>query len=197
MLSGFVTTAKTLFYPQDADRFAKTTTLGFRLTRPATVTWTIVDATGATVATLLDAQPTAAGTWTRNYDGRRADGVRLKAGRYRALVTATDDVTTASQAVSFTLDAFSIKPSDTTPKRGQRITIKVTSAEPLSTRPRVYIKQPGKAAWSVLMTKVSTYGYKATVTLKKGGTVGNVTFKVVAKDKDGRRQKTSQAFAIH
>jgi hypothetical protein len=47
------------------------------------------------------------------------------------------------------------------------------------------------------MTKVSTYGYKATVTLKSGGTIGNVTFKVVAKDKDGRSQKTSKAFAIH
>jgi flagellar hook assembly protein FlgD len=194
---GFVTTTKTLFYPQDADRFAKTTTLGYRLTRPATVTWTIVDATGATVATLLDAQPTAAGTWTRSYDGRRPDGMRLKAGKYRALVTATDDLTTASQAVSFTMDAFAIKPSDTTPKRGQRITVKVTSAEPLSTRPRVYIKQPGKATWSVLMTKVSTYGYRATFTLKKGGTAGNVTFKVIANDKDGRRQKTSKAFAIH
>ncbi len=194
---GFVTTSKTLFYPQDADRFARTTTLGYKLTRPATVTWTIVDATGATVATLVDAQPTAAGAWTRSYDGRRADGTRLKAGKYRALVTATDDVTTVGQAVSFTMDAFAIKPSDTTPKRGQKITIKVTSAEPLSTRPRVYIKQPGKKTWSVLMTKTSTYGYKATVTLKTGGSVGNVTLKVVANDKDGRRQKTSKAFAIH
>jgi hypothetical protein len=194
---GFVSTSKTLFYPQDDDRFAKTTTLGFRLTRPATVTWTIVDATGVTVATLVDAQPTAAGTWTRSYDGRRADGTRLRAGKYWALVTATDGLTTAGQAVSFTMDAFTIKPSDATPKRGQKITIKVTSAEPLSSRPRLSIKQPGKAAWSVVMTKVSTYGYKATVTLKSGGTVGNVTFKVAAKDKDGRPQKTSKAFAIH
>ena len=32
--------------------------------------------------TLLDAEPTAAGTWTRIYDGRRADGTRLPAGKY-------------------------------------------------------------------------------------------------------------------
>ena len=32
---GFLTTSKTLFYPQDNDRFAKTTTLGFTLAHPA------------------------------------------------------------------------------------------------------------------------------------------------------------------
>jgi flagellar hook assembly protein FlgD len=194
---GFVTTSKTLFYPQDNDRFAKTTTLGFKLTHPATVTWTIADATGATVATLLDAQPTAAGTWTRGYDGRAADGTRLKAGKYWSLVTATDGATTVGQAIPFTMSAFSIKPSDTTPKRGQKVTVKVTSAEPLGMRPRVYVKQPGKKTWSVLMTKTSTYGYKVTLTLKTGGGAGTVTFKVVANDKDGRRQKTSSAYAIH
>jgi flagellar hook assembly protein FlgD len=196
---GFVTTSKTLFYPQDNDRFAKTTTLGFRLAHPATVTWTIVDASGAVVATLLDAQPTAAGSWTRVYDGRRTDGTRLRAGTYTSVVTASDDAATVSQAVAFTMNAFSIRPSDKTPKRGQRITVRVTSAEPLSTKPRLYVKQPGKSRWSVVMTKVSTYEWKATITLKKGGTAraGTVTFKVAAADKDGHSQKTSKAFAIH
>ena len=121
---------------------------------PATVTWTINDATGAVVATLLDAAPTAAGTVTRSYDGRRTDGTRLPVGAYTSVVTATDDATTASQAVGFTMNAFGIKPSDATPKRGQKITVTVTSAEQLSTKPRLYIKQPGRATWSVAMTKV-------------------------------------------
>ena len=97
------------------------------------------------------------------------------------------------------MNAFSIRPSDTTPKRGQKITVRVTSAEPLSTKPRVYIKQPGKASWSVVMTKVSTYEWKATLTLKSGGTAkaGTVTFKVKGTYKDGHTQKTSRAFAIH
>jgi flagellar hook assembly protein FlgD len=196
---GFVTTSKTLFYPQDNDRFAKTTTLGFKLVRPATVTWTIVDGSGAVVATLLDAQSTGAGPWTRAYDGRRTDGTRLTTGTYTSVVTAYDGTATASQAVAFQMNAFSIRPSDTTPKRGQKITVRVTSAEPLSTKPRVYIKQPGKASWSVVMTKVSTYEWKATLTLKSGGTAkaGTVTFKVKGTDKDGHSQKTSRAFAIH
>ncbi len=194
---GFVTSSRSLFYPQDNDRFARTTTLGFRLVRPATVTWTIVDASGAAVVTLLDAQPTAAGTWTRAFDGRRADGSRLRAGSYTAVVTAADGTATVSQAVAFQMNAFSIRPSDTTPKRGQRITVKVTSAEPLSTRPRVYIRQPGKATWSVAMTRISTYEYKATVTFKTGGKAGKVTIKVAATDKGGHRQVTSKAYAIH
>ena len=194
---GFVTSSRTLFYPQDNDRFARTTTLGFRLVRPATVTWTIVDASGAVAVTLLDAQPTPAGTWTRAFDGRRADGSRLRAGSYTSVVTATDGAATVSQAVAFQMNAFSIRPSDTTPKRGQRITVKVTSAEPLSTKPRVYIRQPGKATWSVVMTKVSTYEYRATVTFKTGGKAGTVTIKVAATDKDGHRQLTSRAYTIH
>ncbi len=194
---GFVTSSKTLFYPQDSDRLAKTTTLGFKLARVATVTWTIVDANGAVVVTLLDAQPTAAGPWARAFDGRRADGSRLKAGTYTAVVTATDGAATVSQAVAFQMNAFSIRPSDATPKRGQKITVKVTSAEPLSARPRIFITQPGRTTWSMVLTKVSTYEYKATVTLKTGGKAGTVTFKVVGTDADAHRQRTSQAFAIH
>ena len=193
---GFVTSSKKLFYPQDDDRFGRTTTLGFALAAPATVTWTINDATGAVVATLLDAAPTAAGTVTRSYDGRRTDGTRLPVGAYTSVVTATDDATTASQAVGFTMNAFGIKPSDATPKRGQKITVTVTSAEQLSTKPRLYIKQPGRATWSVAMTKVAAYEYKATITLKSGS-VGTVTFKAKATDKDGHSQKTSKAYPIH
>ncbi len=122
---------------------------------------------------------------------------RLKAGAYSSVVTATDGVTSVSQAVAFQMNAFSIRPSDTTPRRGQRITVRVTSAEPLSTRPRIYVKQPGKTTWSVVMTKVSTYEYKATLTLKTGGRAGTVTFKVVARDRDARAQRTSKAYAIH
>ncbi len=194
---GFVTSSKKLFYPQDNDRFAKSTTLGFTLKVPATVTWTINDAAGAVVATLLDAQPTAAGSWTRTYDGRRTNGTRLPVGTYSSVVSATDGAGTVSQAIGFTMNAFGIKPSDATPKRGQKVTVTVTSAEQLSTKPRLYIKQPGKATWSVAMTKVAAYEYRATVRLKTGGSAGTVTFKAKALDKDGHSQKTSKAYPIH
>ncbi len=82
---GFVTSSKTIFYPNDADTLAKATALGFKLTRDATVDWTVRDAAGDTVATLLAGAPTTAGTTTRNFYGKddRAPGWR-RAGTRRS-----------------------------------------------------------------------------------------------------------------
>ena len=55
-LLGYVTNSTPgSIYPQDLDRFSKTTTLSFRLSRPATVTWTLRNAAGRVVLTHLDA----------------------------------------------------------------------------------------------------------------------------------------------
>ncbi len=50
---GSVTSSKAVFYPQDRDALSTGTRLSFALQRPATVTWTIHNAAGAVVATLL------------------------------------------------------------------------------------------------------------------------------------------------
>jgi len=105
-------------------------------------------------------------------------------------VTATDGTVTTSQAVAFEMNAFSLRPSTTTPTRGRSISITAISAESLSTTPRLYITQPGKATWSVAMKKTATLTYKATVTLKTGGAAGKVTFRVLAKDTAGHSQRT-------
>ena len=56
-----------------------------------------------------------------------------------------------------------MKPSDATPGRGQRITVTRSRRSRSRAVPRIYIYQPGKAAWSVLMTKTATNTYKASV----------------------------------
>ena len=61
-LLGFLTTSKTVFYPQDRDTMSTGTRLTFRLQRPATVTWTVRNAAGTVVATLLDAVDAPGGT---------------------------------------------------------------------------------------------------------------------------------------
>ena len=162
---GDVDASKILFYPQDADRLAATTTLRFALTKPATVTWTIVDEAGATAVTLLDGVALPAGPVTRVFDGKRPDGTYLARGTYRSVVTlAGDGPVPISQYRTFKMRAFVPSASDTTPARGQRITVSATSAESLSTTPRVYVYQPGKATWSAAMTKVSTGKYKVSLT---------------------------------
>jgi flagellar hook assembly protein FlgD len=195
---GDVDTSKILFYPQDADRLAKTTTLRFALTKAATVTWTIVDEAGVTAVTLLDGVALPAGAVTRVFDGKRPDGTYLPRGTYRSVVSlAGDGPVPISQYRTFKMRAFDPSASDTTPARGQRITVSATSAESLSTTPRVYVYQPGKATWSVAMTKVSTGKYKVSLTIKTGGGTGEVRLQVKARDVDGRRQSSNLYFPLH
>ena len=192
-----VKSSKAVFYPQDLDSMARTTTLSFALTRPMTVTWTIRNAAGAVVETRMAAEARAAGYDEPGLRWPALDGTMLPPGRYTSFVSATDGTLTASQAVAFDADAFALKPSDTTPARGQSVTLSVTSAEPLSAKaPRAYIYEPGLAAWSVPLTKTGTYTYKATVVLKKGGSAGTLTIKVLGTDSKGQVQRTMRTFPL-
>jgi hypothetical protein len=94
------------------------------------------------------------------------------------------------------MDAFTVTPSDTTPARGQSITVTAKSAETLANAPTLWIAQPGIAAWSVRMTKVGTNTYRATIRLKSSGT-GAVEFRVWGRDKNGAAQQTRAKFPLH
>jgi hypothetical protein len=192
-----VATSRALFYPQDLDNLAKTTKLSFVLARPMTVTWTLSDATGAVVVTHLDAVDLPAGSQAWVFDGRRSDGTMLPTGHYVSYVVATDGTFTASQSVAFDAQAFVLNPSDTTPGRGQLVTVRATTAESLSAAPRLYITQPGKATWSVPMTRTSGSTYAATVRLKTGGHSGTVSFQVRGKDSNGVMQRTTKSYPLH
>ena len=70
------------------------------------------------------------------------------------------------------------------------MTIVVTSAEPLSSGVLLYVSQPGVAQWHVTLTKVDSRVWKATITLKWGGSAGTVRLTVRGRDLDGRMQGT-------
>ena len=192
-----VTSSVPVFYPQDRDSLAPSTTLSFTLARPMTVTWTLRDAAGRIVDTHLAAAALPAGSQSWVFDGRRSDGTMLPAGRYLSYVTARDGSVVVSQSVSFEADAFLVKPSDATPGRGQTITVTVSSAEPLSARPRLSVYEPGLAAWSATLSRVSGSIYRATIRLKTGGGAGAVSFKVTGVDVAGASQRTTRAFPLH
>jgi flagellar hook assembly protein FlgD len=192
-----VLTSRSIFYPHDGDSLAPNTSLQFTLARPMTVTWTIRDSAGTPVVTRMAAVDLPAGTHGWWFNGRRADGTLLPRGRYTSNVVATDGVLTANQAVAFEMDAFTMKVSDTTPRRGQSITVTVVSAETLSKAPRLHIYQPGIARWSVKMTKIATRTYRVTFRLKSYGGTGNVSLRVVGYDKYGRKQGTTRTFPLH
>ena len=97
---------------------------------------------------------------------------------------------TVSQSVGFEMNAFAITSSTLTPKRGRSITITAKPAEALGGRVTMSIFQPGKSAWTVRMTKLSSGSYRATVTLKTGGSAGTLKISVQANDAKGKLNKT-------
>ena len=163
---GHVRTSNAIFFPQDADNLATRVTLSFDLARAATVSWTVVDAAGIPVRTIMTDQPLAAGTRSFTWDGRDDAGGYVPRGAYRAIVRAAEGDLVAAQAVAVQADAFRVVASDATPARGQRITVTVTSAEALEAVPRLAVYQPGISAWTIATTRVSAGVYRVTITLR-------------------------------
>ena len=193
---GSVTSSKAVFYPQDRDPLSTGTRLSFALQHPATVTWTIRNAAGTVVATLLDGVDTTAGTTALSWYALNDAGAMLPTGRYTSVVSATDGALTALQTVGFEMNAFGIRPSASTATRGRSISISVTSAEALSTAPRVHVSEPGLATWAVTLTRTSAGTYTATLTMRTGGAAGTAKLTVKAADSGGRWQSTTLSLPL-
>ena len=192
-----VRSSVSLFYPQDGDGYARTVTFSFVLRSPATVNWTIRDTAGKVVRTRLVDQALVAGSYAYTWNGRDDAGAMTPTGRYRSVVTATDGTHTVTQYSSVLAGAFRIVVSDTTPARGQRLTVTVTSAEPLLRNPRVGVAQPGYASWTVPTTRVSTRVYRGYVTLRSGGTGSTVTIRAGGYDARSRHQSSRITLPLH
>lgn len=188
---------RTVFFPQDLDRYARTARFSFDLSGPATVSATIRDPSGAVVRTMIDAAQMTAGTHVFDWDGRRDDGTMATRGTYWATIGATDGALGATGRVALLADGFRITISDTTPARGQTVTLYATSPEPLSAAPRLRVSQPGTAAFSLTMKKMSASVYKVIVKLRSTGTAGTVRFSISGTDPAGGINRGSRVFALH
>lgn len=184
-----VKTSATWFYPQDNDRLARSTVLSFTLARPATVTWQVKNRAGEVVLTRYDNVALAAGTYSFTWTGKDQAGAFVPRGFYTSVVAATDGEAGIVQATSMELNAFAFRVSDSTPGRGQTITVTGITAEPLSGYVYLHVTQPGLPTWYVRMTKATATSYKATIRLRTSS-AGAMTFRISAKDVDGRFQAT-------
>ena len=193
---GSVTSSKAVFYPQDSDALSTGTRLSFSLQRPATVTWTIRNAAGAIVATLLDGVDAPAGITARSWYALSDAGAMLPTGRYRSVVSASDGTLMAAQSISFEMNAFAIRASASAATRGRSITVYVASAEALSTAPRVHVSQPGLATWAVTLTRISAGRYTAKLTMRTGGSAGTARLTVKAADSAGHWQGTTLSIPL-
>jgi hypothetical protein len=160
------------------------------------VTWTINATDGTVVYTRrLDVdRPTGTDTFTWN--GRGDDGEYVAPGVYRSPVLATNGTVVSVQQATIVADAFWITPSDTTPSRGQSITVTAVSAEPLSSTPNLGVYDTGAASWVVPMTSIGSNTWKATVTMPTGVAPGTVRFKVQASDSGANVQFSNARFPL-
>ena len=193
---GFVKTSKTVFFPQDRDSLATSTTLSMRLLSPATVTWKVLDGNNDVVRTFVLDEPMAAGAYTRTWDGRTDAGSFAPRGTYTSRLSVTDGTNTAVQKVAVVADAFRWVVSDTTPGRGQKITVTVVTAEPMLKNPQIAVIQPGIRAWAVSTTKVSSTTYRVTITFKSSA-AGTVRLKAYGKDRNGQSQASNLSLPLH
>ena len=193
---GNVAASKSVFYPQDGDSLGRKVGLSFRLRDAALVGWTIQDGDGAVVRTVKADEALGAGTYAFTWDGRNDQGAFVPRGTYRSVVAATDGTYGSTQHATVLADAFRIAVSDATPARGQRLKVRVTSAEALGQLPRLRIYQPGAKAWTVTMKRVKGKVYRVTVTLK-GGDAGTLRLRVTARDKHGSKQRSNRYLPIH
>ena len=191
-----VRSSSAMFFPQDGDSLAASATLAFDLAGSATVTWRITDAAGTTVRTILAGQALEAGPQAFAWDGRNDAGAFVARGLYTVIVEATAGDLAVSQRTTVRADAFRIAASDTTPARGQRFTITVTSAEALAAAPRVAITQPGISTWTAATTNVSTGVYRVTLTLR-ASSAGTVRIKAYGTDSGHRAQFSVLALPLH
>jgi hypothetical protein len=191
-----VTSSRTVFFPQDADGMAKSTTFSMRLRSAATVTWTVVDRNNDVVRTLVADQSFAAGSHSQTWDGRTDGGAFVPRGTYSSRISVTDGTLTAVQRVAVVADAFRWVVSDTTPGRGQKVTVTVVTPEPMLKNPRVAIYQPGVGRWSISTTKLSSTTYRVTFRFKSGG-AGTVRIKAYGRDRNGQSQSANLYLPLH
>ncbi len=194
---GWAASSKTVFYPQDLDRYAKTTRFSFVLASDATVTWTVRNAAGAVVYTRYAGAALPKGTYTFDWNGRRTDRTMAPGGVYTSWVEATNGTVSGSARASVTANGFRATFSDTTPGRGQSITISIISPEPLKRSPRVGVYESRLAGWSVALTKTGTYTYRVTLRLKTGGAAGSVRFAFSGVDAAGGMNRASMTLPLH
>jgi flagellar hook assembly protein FlgD len=184
------------FHASDNDALAPSTTLSVTLDQEADFSWRIVDGADAVVRTYANHVMTLPGVQTWTWDGRSADGAFVPDGKYFSVVTATTTKGTQTHRLAVDVGAFRITSPVTTAARGERVKFVIYSAEPLGSRPKLKVTQPGLATTTWWTSKVAPGKYRVYVTFKTGGSAGTVQLRAVGFDVNGQKQITLGTFLI-
>ena len=192
---GFLRASPGIFFPNDGDALARTTSVSFRSSRPTSTTLRVTDASGQVVRTAWQARARDAGTTTWTWDGRDDARAPLPSGYYRLELIASAGGVQQVIVRGLTLDAFLIAPSSRVVAAGQRLTVIVTSAEPLRSPPTVTLAQAGLAARSAAAVKRSDGRFQAVFTVAPGGS-GPATVTVAGIDTGGHRNLSQTTVTV-
>jgi hypothetical protein len=183
------------FFPQDGDKLAATSSLSWRLTRAASTTLALYDASGSLVRTVWANRSQAAGNRSWTWDGRLADGTYAPQGAYTAQLTVVSPYGTQTLTRTVWAAAFPASVSPATVQVGGALTVRFATAEPLRAPPRVTFQQPGLAPQAVTATRLANGTYLAQFTVRAGA-AGPATIQIVGTDAAGHANTAWYTVAV-
>jgi flagellar hook assembly protein FlgD len=175
-----------LFYGADGDALAPVSSLVVTLTKPAAVTWRIVDPSGNLVRQGPRDEPLPAGQTSWEWDGLDDAGKPVADGTYVSMITASTENGTYSHKVKVQHAPFVVTMKPTV-SVGQSQVLTVLTAEPVIGWPRIEVRQPGVNPYTLYPTRYSTTKFTARWTVRPGQS-GPVTLVVTTTDADGGEQ---------
>ncbi len=177
-----------LFWGRDGDALVPTAVLRARLTRQATVSWVIRDSNGKVVRVGIDNQVRKPGMVVFAWNGRTDGGGWAPDGRYTARIRVTRVTGTYAHEVTLRHMPFMAWTPSWIRTRGDTVTLKLTSAEPLTGKPVVTANQTGIAKYTVpasRITRLSATSFKVVVKTRAAGKAGPMYVRVVGTDRNG------------
>ncbi|MGD8486376.1 MAG: FlgD immunoglobulin-like domain containing protein [Chloroflexota bacterium] len=177
-----------LFWARDGDTLVAKSALRAKLTREATVSWVIRDRAGNVVRRGIDQEARAPGDVRFAWDGRDDTGAYVPDDRYTARISVKRPSGTYAHEVTLRHMPFMAWTRKWTRQRGDTITLKLTSAEPLKGKPVVTANQRGITKYAVpprKITRLSSTQFKVVIKTRDKGKAGVMKVRVVGTDTDG------------
>jgi flagellar hook assembly protein FlgD len=177
---------ETLLFPSDGDELAQGTTLTARLIRPATVGLQILNKRGNVARVAIDDQPLDAGTVTYDWDGTDDRSRPVPDGTYTAVFLVSTEAGTYGHKVSVRVGAFDLR-GKLSVKSGERVRLTILAAEPMKGWPVVEVKQPGRDAYRLFLTRYSPTRFTSSWKVRPGA-AGRVRITISGVDREGGEQ---------
>ncbi len=177
-----------LFDAGDGDALAQTTAFRARLLHPGDITVLVLDAGGDVVRTGMSSVPTEAGKVRWVWDGTDDAGVAVAHGVYTGRVIVERPKGAYGHEVRVRMMPFLLDSPDWTLRRGQTVTLTITTAEPVDGKPVVTARQRRAPEQTLRVRRLSAQRFTARLTVQDAGRNGAIRLIVSSTDTAGGTQ---------